>query len=113
MNVGDVDGADAIIIDDIVDTAGSLSALCHKLKRNGARKVYLCASHGLFTKESMGLIDLSPVEKIVVTDTVPLIAGHSKKIVQVSVAKLIAHVIDSEYFRVKGTIEDEEMYKMD
>ena len=58
------------------------------------------ASHGLFIKESMSLIDLSPVEKVVVTDTVDLSTTYcsSEKIMQVSIAKLIAHVIDTDYF---------------
>ena len=97
--LGDVGGCDVIIIDEVVETANSLSTLCHQLKKRGAKKIYLCASHGLFTKESMSLIDLSPVEKVVVTDTVDLSSKYSasKKITQVPIAKLIAHVIDTDH----------------
>ena len=98
--LGDVDGCDVIIIDEVVETANSLSTLCHKLKKGGAKKIYLCASHGLFTKESMSLIDLLPVEKVVVTDTVDLSSKYpsSMKIVQVPIANLIAHIIHTDYF---------------
>ena len=98
--LGDVGGCDVIIIDEVVETANSLSTLCHELKKRGAKKIYFSASHGLFTKESMSLIDLSPVEKVVVTDTVDLSTTYcsSEKIMQVSIAKLIAHVIDTDYF---------------
>lgn len=98
--LGDVGGCDVIIIDEVVETANSLCTLCHQLKKRGAKKIYLCASHGLFTKESMSLIDLSPVEKVVVTDTVDLSSKYcaSKKITQVSIAKLLAHVIDTDHF---------------
>lgn len=98
--LGNVMGCDVIIIDEVVETANSLATLCHQLKKRGAEKIYLCASHGLFTKESMSLIDLSPVEKVVVTDTVDLSSRYhsSEKIIQVTTAKLIAHVIDTDYF---------------
>jgi phosphoribosylpyrophosphate synthetase len=66
-----------------IETAAQLSVLCRRIVREGAGRVFICASHGLFTKNSMELIDLSPVEKVVVTDSVPLPAKHSPKIDQV------------------------------
>jgi len=65
--LGDVEGKDVIIVDEIVNTAGSLPALCHKLKKSGANKIYLCASHGQFSKRSHELIDLSVVEKVIIS----------------------------------------------
>lgn len=47
-----------------VDTAAQLSILCRRIKREGAGRIFICASHGLFTGNSMELIDLSPVEKV-------------------------------------------------
>lgn len=74
----------------IVDTATKLSILCRALKKEGAKRVFVCASHGLFSKNSIELIDLSPVEKVIVTDSVPLPNNkYSKKIVQLPVAPLI------------------------
>eukprot|EP00595_Chromulina_sp_UTEXLB2642_P000471 CAMPEP_0196761164 /NCGR_PEP_ID=MMETSP1095-20130614/314_1 /TAXON_ID=96789 ORGANISM="Chromulina nebulosa, Strain UTEXLB2642" /NCGR_SAMPLE_ID=MMETSP1095 /ASSEMBLY_ACC=CAM_ASM_000446 /LENGTH=358 /DNA_ID=CAMNT_0042110347 /DNA_START=146 /DNA_END=1222 /DNA_ORIENTATION=- len=94
--VGDVKDADVIIVDDFIDTATSLAILCRLLKKEGARRVFICASHGLFTQTSMELIDLSPVEKVIVTDSVPLPKGSSNKIVQISIAPLIAKILESE-----------------
>jgi len=94
--LGNVAGADVVIVDDIVDTAGSLSVLCRRLKKEGARRVYVCASHGLFSEDSMNLIDLSPVERVVVSDSVPMPKSASNKIVQVSTAGLISRIIESE-----------------
>lgn len=108
--LGDVDGCDVIIIDELVETASKLSELCHKLKKCGASRIFLCASHGLFTKESKSLIDLSPVEKVIVSDTVPLNPNYpsSDKIVQIPMAPLIAKVIDTDYFGSTSKEESEE-----
>lgn len=95
--LGDVTGADVIIVDDIVDTGGTLSVLCHRLRKEGAKRVFLCASHGIFTKNSTDLINLSPVVKVLVTDTLPLPAQPGGKIEQVSVVPLIAKLIESEF----------------
>ena len=65
--LGDVKGADVIIVDDICETGGTLSVLCRRLIKEGAKRVYFCASHGLFTSTSMEMIELSPVEQVVVT----------------------------------------------
>jgi ribose-phosphate pyrophosphokinase len=105
--LADVKGADVIVIDDIVDTAGTLSILCRRLRKEGARRVFVCASHGLFFGNSMNLIDLSPVEKVVVSDSLPLPAVHSAKIGRVSVAELIARIITSES---KNTDESDKRY---
>ena len=109
--LGDVEGSDVIIVDELVETANKLSELCTILKRKGAHRIYLCASHGLFTKDSKNLIDLSPVQRVVVTDTVPLSKNYpaSDKIVQVSMAPLIAKVIDSDYFQ-PDLVKDEHLH---
>ena len=65
-------------------------------KREGAGRVFICASHGLFSEKAMELIDLSPVERVVVTDSVPLPDKCSPKVVQVSIAPLLARVIETE-----------------
>ena len=108
--LGNVEGSDVIIVDELVETANRLSELCTILKRRGAQRIYLCASHGLFTKDSKNLIDLSPVEKVVVTDTVPLskVYPASDKIVQIPVAPLIAKVIDTDYFEPE-VLKDEQL----
>lgn len=113
--LGNVTDKDVIIVDDVVETAGTLSVLCRRLIKEGARKVYLCASHGLFTKNSMELIRLSPVEKVIVTDSLPLPPHVDAKITQVSVAPLLAKVIETEYFANSSTStkkDDDEKYKI-
>lgn len=94
-----------------VDTAGTLSAISNRLKAAGAANIYLCASHGLFSNDSMKLIDGGPVKKVFVTNSLPMPKLHSDKIEQISVAKLLARVILSEHFRLKYS--DDEAFEMD
>lgn len=103
-----------MIIDDMVDTAGTLSSISKKLDIAGARNVYVCASHGLFTESSMELIENSPVKKVIVTNTLPMPKVATSKVVQVSIAPMLAHVILAEHFRSleHGDFADEE-FEMD
>lgn len=99
--LGDVNGADVIIVDDIVESGLGLSQLCRRLIRAGAKKVYVCASHGVFSKSTLELIDLSMVERVIVTDSLPLPKNVrvSSKVDQVSVAPLLSKVIETELFQ--------------
>ena len=94
--VGSVMGADVIIVDEILETGVTLSVLCRRLIKEGAKRVFLCSSHGIFSSTSMELIDLSPVTKVVVTDSIPLPEGASSKIHQVSVGPILAKVIKDD-----------------
>lgn len=96
MNIiGDVDGKDCVIIDDIVDTAGTLCSAAEALKKNGARSVRACISHPVLSGPAVERINQSVLEKLVVTNTVPLLeqAQQSPKIEQLSVAGILAEGI--------------------
>ena len=94
-----------------VDTAGTLSSLSRRLQEAGAANVYLCASHGLFTEDSVQRIEQGSVKKVLVTNTLPMPRQHTDKIEQVSVAPLLAKVILTEHFR--SNIGDTDHYEMD
>ena len=66
------------------------------MKKEGARRIFVLASHGIFTGNSMELIDLSPVERVIVTDSIDLPTNRSKKIDQISMVPIIAKIIESE-----------------
>ena len=83
----------------MVDTAGTLNTLSKRLEKLGARNTYVCASHGLFTENASKLIADSPVNKVIVTNTLPLPKDMSGKVEQLSVAPMLAHVILAEHFR--------------
>ena len=110
--LGEVKGTDVIVIDGMVETAGSLSALCKVLGKEQAKDIYLCASHGVFTGDSMELIQLSPVKKVIVSDSLPLPENAGDKIVQVSVARRIAKIIEKDCGKYrKQDIRDEFEYE--
>lgn len=92
--VGHVEGKDCIIIDDIVDTAGTVCEAAKELRSKGAKKVYVFASHGLFSRDAYAKIGASQVEQIIVTNTIPLRPGAPEgKITQLSVSVLLAEAI--------------------
>ena len=108
--LGDISGCDVVIVDEVVDTAGTLSSLCRQLKRDGAKRIFVCASHGLFSANSMDLINLSPVEFVLVTDSIPLPKNASRKIIQVPMAPLLAKIIESNLLQVDEAAEDKEHF---
>jgi ribose-phosphate pyrophosphokinase len=98
MNViGDVAGRTCIIQDDIVDTAGTITKAAIALKANGAARVLACAVHGVLSGPAIERIDKSPIDKMIVTNTIPLsgVAQASGKIVVLSVARLLGQAIKS------------------
>jgi ribose-phosphate pyrophosphokinase len=92
--VGDVKGKVVIMVDDMVDTAGTLVKGAELLKKEGARAIYACASHAVLSGPANKRIDDSPIEKLIVTNTIPHDPKKiSKKIVMLSVAKLLGEAI--------------------
>lgn len=93
--VGSVKGADCIIVDDMIDTAGTLCEAARELKKHGAQRVFAFATHGLFNGPAVKRIEDSPLEEVIVTDTIKLSesAKACSKIRQLSIAVLIADCI--------------------
>jgi len=69
--IGDVKGRDAIIVDDMIDTAGTLCAAAQAVKDKGARAVFAVASHGVLSNPAVERITASPIEELIITDTIP------------------------------------------
>jgi len=97
--LGDVHDRDAILADDIVFTGGSLANMAHAVKAAGARSVRAVVSHGLFTGDAVERVRASPLQEVIVTDTVPLpkLAHDEPRIRQISVAPLFAEAMRSIY----------------
>lgn len=96
MNViGDVDGRNCIIVDDIVDTAGTLCQAAAALKERGADTVTAYCTHPVLSGEAVSNVTESVLDELVVSDTIPLSAAATKcpKIRQVSLSKLLAETI--------------------
>ena len=77
--IGDVANKDAIIVDDICDTGGSLLAAADILRDHGAKDIYVCVTHGLFSNDAVRRIEESPIKEVVVTNTIVVPAEEMKK----------------------------------
>ncbi|HEX9015678.1 MAG TPA: ribose-phosphate diphosphokinase [Chloroflexota bacterium] len=91
--VGDVKGKCAIVVDDMITTGRTLVSAAEELLRKGAARVYACATHGVFTEEALDVIEKSPIERVVVTNTVPLPGRSIEKLDVISVGPLISESI--------------------
>lgn len=94
--VGDVAGKYAVLIDDIIDTGGTMTKAAEALQANGATGVFACCTHAVLSGQSVELIESSTIEQLIVTDTIPLrgAAAESKKIKILSVAELLGEAIE-------------------
>lgn len=92
--IGDVKDKNVIIVDDIIDTAGTLCKAAGRIKEMGAKSVRAMCAHGLFSGTAIDNIENSALEEVLVTDTVPL-RRECSKIKVVSVSKLMAEVIQA------------------
>ncbi|HXD18032.1 MAG TPA: ribose-phosphate pyrophosphokinase [Vicinamibacterales bacterium] len=98
MNViGDVQGRTCILQDDIIDTAGTIQKGASALKAAGAERVLACAVHGVLSGPAIDRIENSPLDQLIVTNTIPLSANaqQCRKIVVLSVARLLGQAIRS------------------
>ncbi|HLS54327.1 MAG TPA: ribose-phosphate diphosphokinase, partial [Tissierellaceae bacterium] len=95
MNViGDIEGKDAVMVDDIIDTGGTIVNAATILKEMGAKRVFGCATHGVLSGPAVDRICDSVIEKFIITDTIPLKKKcEDDKIEVVSVAPLFAEAI--------------------
>jgi ribose-phosphate pyrophosphokinase len=93
--VGDVEGKDALILDDIIDTAGTLVQAEAALRRQGARRTYAAAVHGVFSGPALERIEASRLQTLLVTNTIPVEAAAAKcpRIRALSVAPLLGEAI--------------------
>jgi ribose-phosphate pyrophosphokinase len=93
--IGDVKGRDAIIVDDMIDTAGTLAQAARAVMEHGARSVSACATHGVLSGPALQRIEESPLSEVYITDTIPPVeaAKQSKKIKIITVARLLGEAL--------------------
>ena len=100
MNViGDVKGKTCLMVDDMIDTAGTICQGAEALIKNGAKEVYACCTHGVFSGPAMERITNSPIKELIVLDTIdmPEKVKNNPKIKVISSAKAIAKAITAVY----------------
>ena len=95
--IGDVQGRTCLIIDDLIDTGGTLVKVAQALMENGASTVYACCSHPVLSGAAVEYLVNSPIVEVVVTNTIPLTdaAKQVSKIKVLSIAGLIGRAIQS------------------
>lgn len=93
--IGDVEGKTAIIVDDMIDTAGTLTQAVDSLLKNGAKRVFAVATHALFSGPAIGRLAESGLEKVLITDTIPLNekASQCEKIEVITMAPVVAEAL--------------------
>lgn len=94
---GDVSQKTVVVVDDMISTGGTLVLAAEVLKKVGASKIIVCATHPLLVKEAVGILKKSPLEKIIVTDTIPVPREKQfKKLEIVSVAPILVKVLQEQ-----------------
>jgi ribose-phosphate pyrophosphokinase len=92
--IGDVEGRTCLIVDDIVDTGGTLAKVAEAIKAAGAREILASSSHAVLSGHAVLKIEKSPLSKLIVTNSIPLSPEkRSDKIVSLSIAKLLGRAI--------------------
>ncbi len=92
--IGDVKNKRAIMVDDLIDTAGTLCNAAERLVEEGATEVYACATHAVFSGPAYERVEDSPMKEVVVTDTLPLKEGEPQsKIRTLTIAPILASTI--------------------
>lgn len=96
--VGEVSGRPCVLIDDMIDTAGTICAAAEQLMERGARSVYCTATHGVFSGPAIERLAAAPLEKVVITNTLPLAPEKRiPKIEVLSAASIVADAIDAVF----------------
>jgi len=92
--IGEVGGKIAILVDDIIDTAGTICNAAAGLRQRGCKTVYACATHAVLSGPAIKRINSSEIDRVVFSDTIPLIESkRSERLVQLSIAPLFAEAI--------------------
>jgi ribose-phosphate pyrophosphokinase len=95
-SIGGVDGLTCLVIDDMIDTAGTLVSAAEAMKRSGAAHIITCATHGLFSGPALSRLKASPIDKVIITNTSPTEEAKEvlgKRLEVLSIAPLIASAI--------------------
>lgn len=92
--IGEVEGRNCIILDDMINTAGTICQAAYELEKRGAKRVVACATHGVFTGDAFARLDAAPIDEVAVTNTLPLRSDAvPAKIKVLDVSKLLSKAI--------------------
>ncbi|HSA07230.1 MAG TPA: ribose-phosphate pyrophosphokinase [Candidatus Gastranaerophilales bacterium] len=95
--IGDVKGKTAILVDDMIDTAGTICEASNLLIKEGAKEVFVCAAHAVFSGPALERLEKSVIKEVIVSNTIPLKPNACSKIVQLNAAPLLGDAIKRIY----------------
>ncbi|MFH1353592.1 MAG: ribose-phosphate pyrophosphokinase [bacterium] len=105
--IGNVKNKTCLIFDDLIDTAGTAAGVAVALKKHGAKKIYLLGCHPVLSGPAAGILQKAPLEKVIVTNSIPL-KTKSKKFLVLSVGKLFAQAI----YRIHNETSISDLFKL-
>jgi len=91
--VGDIKGKNVVIVDDMIDTGGTIIQAAKAIKKGGAKDVYVCSTHPVFSKDACERLEKSVLKEVIVTNTIPQKEGKYNKIKILSIASLLGEAI--------------------
>lgn len=92
--IGEVKGKTCVMFDDIIDTAGTISEAARLLVKEGAKEVYVCAAHPVFSGPAIARLEEAPIKEVIVTNSIPLDRAYiCDKVTQLSIAPLLGEAI--------------------
>jgi ribose-phosphate pyrophosphokinase len=92
--IGEVEGRNCILLDDLINTAGTLKQAADALKERGAKRIIACATHGIFSGKAFENLESAPIDEVAVTNTVPLrVPNPPAKIKVLDVSRLLSKAI--------------------
>ena len=91
--IGDVKDKICVLVDDMIDTAGTICEASKLLIKEGAQKVYVCAAHGILSGPAIQRLEEAPVEEVIITNSIPLDREVSSKFTQLSIAPILGEAI--------------------
>jgi ribose-phosphate pyrophosphokinase len=97
--IGEVEGRNVLMVDDMIDTGGSLTKAAEKLRKEGAKEIYAACTHGLLSGDAIKRLEDSPINELVLTDSIPLKPGvASAKIKVLTASRLFAEAIRRTHY---------------
>ena len=113
MNViGEVEGKNVILFDDIIDTAGTITSAAKALKEKGAKDIYICATHAVFSNPAVERLEDNSVKEVIVTNTIDIPKEKQfRKLKIISLAKLLAESINKIYEGTPMGVLFDDLYK--
>ena len=96
--IGEVKGKEAVVLDDMIDTAGTLVKVASALKKHGVSRILAACSHGVLSWDAVDKVESSEIEELITTNSIPFPRRNTKKFITLSIARLLGEAIRRNHF---------------